>query len=165
MERQDLVRRAQKGDTEAFAKLYEEIYQDLYKFALYALGSVEDAEDAVSEAVMDGFAEIKSLRSEEAFRGWMFRILSAKCRQKRKGYLNRTGELSDILSAEEKDLPEMLDVRRAFSLLEWEDRMILALHLFGGYRTREIGQLLHMKHSTVRSRERRALKRMEKWLS
>ena len=32
-----LVRRAQSGDTGAFAQLYEGVYQDLYRFALYVL--------------------------------------------------------------------------------------------------------------------------------
>lgn len=165
MEKQDLIRKAREGDTGAFAKLYEEIYNDLYKFALYALGNTADAEDAVSESVIDGFVEIRNLRKEEAFRSWMFRILSAKCKQKLKGYRDRGAELSEMLPAEEKNLPEALDVRRAFSLLDWEDRMILSLHIFAGYRTREIGNILHMNHSTVRSREHRALKRLEKWLS
>ena len=32
-EKKKLVNQARKGDTHAFAKLYEEIYPDLYRFA------------------------------------------------------------------------------------------------------------------------------------
>lgn len=165
MTKKDLVQKAKEGDTGAFAELYRDIYKDLYRFALYTLGNAADAEDAVSEAVVDGFAGICGLKKEEAFKSWMFQILSVKCSKKRKGYRDRTEEIPEILAAEERDLPEALDVRRAFSLLEWEDRVILALHIFDGYRTREIGRILHMNHSTVRSREHRALKKLEKWLS
>ena len=30
----DLIRRARRGDAKAFARLYSEIYRDLYRFAL-----------------------------------------------------------------------------------------------------------------------------------
>lgn len=166
MDKKDLVRMAKAGEAGAFARLYEEIYKDLYRFALYALGTVQDAEDAVSEAVIDGFAGIAGLRNEDAFRGWMFRILSVKCRQRLKQYVTeQMEEIPEELSVQEKDLSEGMDVRRAFFRLDEEERMILALHLFSGYRTREIAGLLHMNHSTVRSRERRALKKMENFLN
>ena len=53
-----LVRRAKKGDAEAFADLYREIYQNLYRFALYMLGNPADAEDVVSDAVTDAWMTI-----------------------------------------------------------------------------------------------------------
>ena len=74
----DLVAAARAGDKEAFGALYAAIYTDLYKFAYYLLKNEEDAKDAVSDAVMDAYAGISKLRSEEAFKSWMFHILSAK---------------------------------------------------------------------------------------
>ena len=53
-----LVCRAQSGDTGAFAQLYEGVYQDLYRFALYVLKHPQDAQDVVSDTVMDAFAQI-----------------------------------------------------------------------------------------------------------
>ena len=73
-----LVKKAKEGNADAFAKLYEEIYQNMYRFALYTLRNTEDAEDVVSEAVMEAFSSIGKLRAEEAFKSWMFRILSNK---------------------------------------------------------------------------------------
>ena len=46
--------------------------------------------------------------------------------------------------------------------LSEEDRMILLLHIFGGYTSSEIGKMLRMKDSTVRSREKRALEKLRK---
>ena len=77
-----LVRRAKRGDVDAFAELYAGIYKDMYRFALYTLRNTSDAEDAVSDAVTDAFASIRKLRSEEAFKSWIFRILSNKCKDK-----------------------------------------------------------------------------------
>ena len=59
-----LVRRAKRGDVDAFAELYAGIYKDMYRFALYTLRNTSDAEDAVSDAVTDAFASIRKLRSE-----------------------------------------------------------------------------------------------------
>ena len=52
-ELQNLVLVAKKGDKDAFAQLYQHIYKDLYKFAYYVLKNDQDAQDAVSDAVMD----------------------------------------------------------------------------------------------------------------
>lgn len=157
-----LVRRAQKGDAEAFADLYRDIYQNLYRFALYMLGNPADAEDAVSDAVTDAWMTIGKLRNEEAFDGWVFRILSNKCRRKRKEYVNKPlewkEEIGDIAGAD--DLAENLHLRRVFGELDDEERMIISMHVFGGYTSREISEITGMNANTVRSRESRALKKM-----
>ena len=41
-----------------FIELYTGIYKDLYRYALYILCNKEDAEDAVSEAVVDAYAAV-----------------------------------------------------------------------------------------------------------
>lgn len=160
----ELVRRAKRGDADAFASLYQEIYEDLYRFAVYILKNTVDAQDMVSETVMDAFASIRTLRAEEAFKGWMFRILSNKCKKKLKEYADRNAvwseELSGQLASPETpaDAAEMLQIRMLFWELPAQDRMIIAMHLFAGYTGREIAQQLHMNENTVRSRESRALK-------
>ena len=94
MDERLLVKRAKRGDTAAFAELYGTIYKRLYQFALYTLGNTQDAEDVVSDTVMDAYAGIKGLKKEESFRAWIFRILSNKCRRKLKEYVNKTTAVS-----------------------------------------------------------------------
>ena len=149
----DLVNRAKFGDAHAFARLYEMIYQDLYRFALYTLKNTHDAEDAVSDTVMDAFRQIRSLRDPQAFRSWIFQILTRKCKQKLKSYLTKTMELPEDLAMNPPDTEEAMDVRNAFFTLDSEDRMILSLSIFAGYSSREIGELLDMNDNTVRSRQ------------
>lgn len=158
------VHQAKLGDAGAFAQLYREVYQDLYRFALYTLRNSHDAEDAVSEAVTDGWAQIGSLRKETSFRCWMFKILSNKCRQRLKKYLDKTQELPEDLLAASEDLDQSMDVRAAFFRLEEQDRFILSLHIFGGYSSREIGEILGINDNTVRSRQKRALEKMGHYL-
>ena len=155
-----LVERARNRDAKAFAALYAQVYQDLYRFALYTLKNTHDAEDMVSDTVTDAFASIHKLRSAEAFRGWIFKILSNKCRMKLKEYVNKTAELPDDLASEGGDMLDHMEVRRAFAKLDDEERLIISMHLFSGYKSREIAAALHMNENTVRSRESRALKKM-----
>ena len=143
-------------NAEDFAAKYEKVYQDMFRFALYTLKNRHEAEDVVSETVLDAWKGIEGLKDENAFRAWIFRILANKCRQKLKSYLNR---------AVERDTSEDMDVRAAFYKLNDEERLILSSSLFGGYTGKEIASMLEMNENTVRSLKSRALKKMEQMLS
>ncbi len=169
---QKLVSQAKQGDTDAFARLYETVYQDMYRFALYTLKDPEDAKDVVSETVADAFAGIRRLRREEAFKGWIFKILSNKCRQVLSSYRKKTAELTEAAldeasrslaayaASQRMDEAESAVIRSMFFSLPAEERLIIALHLFGGYSSKEMARMLHMNENTLRSRQSRALKRL-----
>lgn len=161
----ELVNQAKSGDPHAFALLYEAVYKDLYRFALYTLRHPQDAEDAVSETVLDAFARIGSLREAEAFRAWIFRILTAKCARRVRQYMQAPEELNETLRGPDTDFSQQSDIRRALSLLSREDRLIISMNIFAGYSSREIGKQLNMNPATVRSRQSRALKKLESILS
>lgn len=159
-----LINQAKSGDVHAFAALYRTVYKDLYHFALYTLHHPQDAEDAVSETVLDAFARIQSLREAEAFKAWIFRILTAKCARRIRQYVNQTSQLDENLCSPEKDICEASDIQRAMAALSSEDRLIVSMNLFAGYSSKEIGDALHMNPNTVRSRCSRALKKMGEML-
>ena len=80
-------------------------------------------------------------------------------------YVRRPAELTEAVAdtlAAPDHMPsaEHLQIREEFLKLDDTDRLIIGLHLFAGYRTRELAEALHMNENTVRSREHRALKRM-----
>ena len=154
-----------------FAELYGEIYVDLYRFALYSLGNEEDAKDAVSDAVLDGFRQRETLREKSAFRQWMFAILSNKCKRKKREYADRReyeqlpeedSNPAEELPKPETEVSEAVAVRELFSRLPQEEQQILALRLFAGYNSREIGRFLGMSPGTIRSKEHRALAKLRK---
>lgn len=160
----ELVNQARQGDTRAFSRLYESCCKDLYRFALYQLGQEEDAKDVVSETVLAAFENIGKLKSAEAFRPWIFRILVNKCKRKQKQYVFRTEELPETLHAKERDTCQEIDVRRAFASLSGEERMIVSMAVFAGYSSKEIGRILKKNSNTVRSKLSRSMGKMQKML-
>lgn len=163
MGQEELIRAAKNGDAAAFTELYKEIYREMYHFAYYMLKHTEDAKDAVSDAVLDAWASIGTLKKEGAFKNWIFAILSNKCKAKLRSYVDRPVELSETVAEtlrapQDVTTPEQLQLREEFLKLPETDRLIIGLHLFAGYKTKEIAEALHMNANTVRSRESRALK-------
>lgn len=146
---------------EQFLELYEPIYKDLYRLAYYYLGNAQDAEDVVSETVLRAYEKFASLRSKEAFKSWIFKILVNQCKmQLRKRSVKGTVELMEEPFFEPK-LEDAMVAKDMLAILSDEERQIVALAVFGGYKGEEIARILHMKHSTVRSKYRRALKKLE----
>ena len=147
-----------------FLELYETIYKDLYRLAYYYLGNAQDAEDVVSETVLKAYEEFTSLRKKEAFKNWIFAILVNLCRT----FLRKkSGRDTSELVVEPTFDPNMEDntvVRDLLAVLSEEERLIVVLSVFGGYKGKEIAHVLHIKHGTVRTKYRRALKKMERYL-
>ena len=171
-----LIKRAKRGDAEAFGALSKDIYKQLYKFAYYMLKNAEAAADVVSETVVDAFSSIKKLKKEESFSSWIFQILSNKCKRKMKEYYQKRNEDTEdqleSLTYGDSDgkvdwsqmKEEYFDVKESFLKLEKEERLIVGMHVFFGYKTREIAEILQMNENTVRSKESRAIHKLEKEL-
>ncbi len=149
---------------EQFMELYGTVYRDLYRLALYYLGNPQDAEDAVGEAALKAWENFPALRRTEAFRAWIFKILVNQCKSQLRGRKKpKTQELSEEPAYEEA----FGETQKALELLEGltqEERQIVALAVFGGYKGEEIARMLHLNHNTIRSKYRRALKKLEQKL-
>ena len=158
----ELVQRAITGDIDAFAALYETIYKDMYRLALYITRDKQDAEDAVAETVADAYSSIGKLRDPSSFRSWIFRILSIKCKHFfKESFENLTDpeempEIPDISVS----IDDSAGVRELFFSLEDVDRTILSMHIFAGYKSHEIADYLQISPATVRSRQARALAKL-----
>ena len=154
-------------DASRFAELYEPLCRDLYRFALYTMGNPAEAEDAVGESVLAAWEKRDQLRDESAFRAWLFQITANTCRRRLKrsaravptegGALEGLAEADTEAAARPLAAADAAAVRDLFGRLAAEDRVIVALSVFGGYRSGEIGELIDMNANTVRSRRKRAL--------
>lgn len=163
----ELVVQAKNGSAEAFGELYELYYKEMYCYACCVTGSELLAQDAVSDAVLSAFRQIKSLKNEKAFKGWIFKILCASCKryytenQKTKSlvYLDdENGGFSEPASFESVELS--VELRRALDALSPEEKEIVLLSVLGNYRSHEISEILGITPSTVRSKLKRSLKKL-----
>lgn len=163
-EKEELVAMAAKGDRDAFTKLYEQIYVEMYKFACFMIGNSTEAEDAVSDAVMDMYLGIHKLREPDKFKSWAFAILANKCRRKIRMMKNKAVSYDDglleVFEGEPEDRDESVDVKTAFLELSKEERLIISYYVFAGYNSDEIGEKLHMNRNTVRTKISRAMAKM-----
>ncbi len=155
---------AMKCDAETFAQMYETVYLDLYRFALCMMHHPQDAEDVVSESVIAAYENIGKLRNADAFRSWIFTITANKCKKKQMELSKKHSVSTDeVTQCQQKDTDYglALDVRKAFFVLTDEEQVIVGLSVFGGYNSKEIGEILSLNAGTVRSKRSRALDKME----
>ena len=166
----DLCMRAQTGDREAFGDLYVLYAKELYRYAYFVLGSPELAADAVQDAVISAFEQIKSLRKPEALKAWLFKILSNTCNKhigekvrQRETVLYDDG-LGGLALVEAVPAEDIMDLKQAFTVLDPIQRQIVLLCVVEGYKSREVAQMISSTPGTVRSKLARALKKMREEL-
>ena len=160
----ELVARAKMGDSGAFAELYSTIYKELYHYALCNLNNADDAADAVSDAVLDAFMGIKSLKNEEAFKGWMIRILTAKIKRKQAEYIQNREYISSMSAdslydddEKQMDIPETESKYEGIELLEHietlseNEKLCFSLNAICGYTSDEISKITNINAATVRT--------------
>ena len=63
----ELIQRAQRGDEEAFAALYQSHKKRVYAVCLKMTRDIADAEDLTQEAFLQVFRSINSFRGDSAF--------------------------------------------------------------------------------------------------
>ncbi len=72
---QSLVRRAQQHDREAFARLYEEYFDKIYRYIAIRIGDKAEAEDLTQQVFMKALKSISSFKWRNVpFGAWLFRI-------------------------------------------------------------------------------------------
>ena len=70
----ELIRRAQKGDIEAFCRLAKNYERRVYTLALHYCRRPEDAEDLSQEVWLKAFRSLAGFRFESGFYTWLRRI-------------------------------------------------------------------------------------------
>ena len=155
------VKLAQQGDSQAFARLYALVYKDMYHIALYSLRNSHDACDAVSDAVLDAFSSIGNLRDENAFRKWIFKILTMKIKNYQAEYYSDTEDLNEINEPVEEFDYEKAELGQALDSLDPQSRLILSMSVLEGYTSEEISKICSLKSGSVRSRLKRIKERLK----
>lgn len=74
LELKQTLRNCQNGDTENFARLYDEFAEKLYRFVFFRVGHKEVAEDIITDTFTKAWQKISQVNSPEALSGWFYQI-------------------------------------------------------------------------------------------
>ena len=99
-----LIRKAKKGDKDAFCRLMDENVQSMYKIAAAYLKNDEDVADAIQDTILSCYENLKSLKQNRYFKTWMIRILINKCKDmiQKKKLVTYTDQMPETPFHEEK---------------------------------------------------------------
>ena len=154
----DLVEAARRGDREAYADLIRVRGDWLFAVAQRILRDVDRTEDAVQDALVIAWRDLRSLRDPDRFDAWLRRLLVRSCiaearRERRLEARIRVlpmdipGTSDDYLGIAARD-----ELERAVRRLPPEQRAILVLRHFVGLETAQIAETIGIPAGTVRSR-------------
>ena len=154
----DLVEAAQNGDREAFVDLVRVRVDRLFAIAQRILRDVDRAEDALQDALVIAWRDLRGLRDPDRFDAWLHRLLVHSCLTHAARERRRVANLralpidgpagpDDTLTVADRD-----QLERGFRRLPPEQRAILVLHHYAGYAPSEIAETLGIPPGTARSR-------------
>jgi RNA polymerase sigma-70 factor, ECF subfamily len=170
-----LIQRAQNGDEQAFAELFQLHKKRVYSVCLLMTKDVADAEDLTQEAFLQVFRTIGTFRGESAFSTWLYRIavntvLMKLRRQKSKAAFS----LSEPVSPDSPNLAhdlgdkdprlsgtiDRIALLRAIEALPGGCRTVFVLHEVEGYQHHEIASLLRCSIGNSKSQLHKAKLKM-----
>lgn len=163
----NLVVRAQGGDVEAFSALTAARTDRLYAAARLILRHDERAADAVQDALLQAWLDLRGLRDPERFDAWLHRLLVRACYRAAKQHRSReiieikvavTANTMTRDAAAEVDVRDQLD--RAFERLTRDQRAVIVLHHYLGLSLVESAEVLAIPLGTMQSRLNRATQAM-----
>jgi RNA polymerase sigma-70 factor (ECF subfamily) len=169
-EKLQIILRAQSGDREAFAILFEQYKNLVYKTAYLMLGDSAEAEDALQEVFVQVYRSLSSFDpGKAAFTTWLYRVTFNYCLNHRRKRRPFTLPLEDISSALKSEFPstrlaEEEVLQQAIGNLTDKQRAVVILRYFWDLPYAEIAQILDIPLGTVKSRIDLALKTLRKVL-
>ena len=138
----------------------------LYRIARAVLWNDADCADAIQEAVFKGWMKRGSLKEEARFEAWLARILVNECRNLQRRQKLRPRPLEESAGAGRQDsMAEDVQLREALRSLPEKYRMPLLLRYLEGYDLRDVGRILDIPYSLVKSRLHQARNSLRKILN
>ena len=96
----DLIARARAGDGDAFRELTEPYRRELQVHCYRMLGSFQDAEDALQDALLDAWQGLAGFEGRASIRTWLYRIATNRCLKTLRSASRRQAREWDIPGAE-----------------------------------------------------------------
>ena len=161
--KRDFVVRAKAGDHDAFSTLAAASIGRLLATARLILRDDDQAQDAVQDALVRAWLDIRGLRDPERFDAWLHRLLVRGCyRAARSDRGRRLVEVHLLpldgpsTTDQQSALAARDQLERAFGRLPTEQRAVLVLHHYLDMTDGEAADVLDIPLGTFKSRLNRA---------
>lgn len=159
--------RAVAGDAGAFESLVVQHGRYWLALAYAKTGNMDNAQDALQEAMLLAWRQRGTLRSPEHFTSWMSTIVLRACSTQRRRRQTKAmpslEALPDVPEASARSLAEaesrgdrQRNLASAIGRLDEEDQCVLAMRYGLNLRYREIAERLQITEAAVRGRLHRA---------
>jgi RNA polymerase sigma-70 factor (ECF subfamily) len=159
----DLAIRAREGDHDAFAALVDGSIGRLYALAALILRDPDRANDAVQEAYVAAWRDIRGLRDPDALDAWLRRLVVRACYRQLRADRRRSVVELRVVPAEpptsqghELTVAERDRLARGFARLGPEQRAVIVLHHYLDLALAEVAATLDIPLGTAKSRLSRA---------
>jgi RNA polymerase sigma-70 factor, ECF subfamily len=174
----ELVRRAQEGDSDAFASLFHTHKARIYSVCLRMTNNAAEAEDLTQDAFLQVFRKLATFRGDSALSTWLYRIavntvlmhfrkkvlrqisLDEPYNQDAKVVRREYGSRDDRLTGS----VDRIALARAIKELPDGYRTIFLLHEVEGYEHQEIAELLDCSVGNSKSQLHKAKLRIRELL-
>ena len=174
-----LLRKAKRGDPEAFGRLMEPLEQLVWRVCWHYTGDREASSDCGQEAMIRIWRALDSYRGDCAFESWVYRIAANCCMDwLRKKKRDRSvsiepmkdqgfdpADTSPGTGAQVIAKDERRRLREAIALLPEDQREALVLTQLERMPYEEAARMLDVSEGTVKSRVNRAKARLKEILT
>ena len=151
-----LVKKAKKGDGEAFVSLVQRYEDVLYKVASRLLQKDEDVADAMQEAITVAYEKIHTLKNEEYFNTWICKILINTCNSILNKRQNITLADEHVEQKQNKNEFLKIELEDALNYLNKNHKEAIVLYYIAGFSIKEMSVFLKEPEGTIKSRLSRA---------
>ena len=173
-----LLRRAQRGDADAFEQLMTPLENLIWRVCWHYTGHRETASDCAQEAMLKIWRSLDGYRGDCAFESWVYRI-AANCSMDamRKKKRDKSESIEPLREAgfdpadpepgtEEKAIAadQHRKLRECIALLPEDQREALVMTQLEGISYEEAASRLDVSEGTVKSRVNRAKAKLKEWM-
>lgn len=163
-----LVEQAMDGDIDAYTELVKASHPRLFGIAHLILRDIDRAQDAVQDALLLAWRNVRSLRDPDAWDAWLHRLTVRACyRVARKDKRRTLVELHvtpDPGSARTPDASAGVADRdwlgRELDRLDMDQRVVIVLHYYLDLPVSKVAEILDIPYGTAASRLHRGLEAM-----
>ena len=164
---QTLATRLAEGDESAFAELYDQSADRLYRYIAGRLGSQDAAADVLQEVFLRAVKSRRHFRKVDSPIAYLFQIARNEAARHHKRAAKRITAigLTEFAQDNRSFNGDAEAIAAAVNRLDPEDRELIELKIYSGLTFREIADVVNRPQATVATRYRRALESMRGWLA